>query len=139
MASCSDALPSCTCVWCHRALRTPHAVLPAACRQPWSVHVNKAQCAKDMQRLQALLGVLNIPLLTVPWLEAKDVAALLSQAGVRQGWHVHIATNDEDLMQLVTETSSSAASAGGSAGAPAAHVTMLRQERSGKQVPVRHP
>ncbi|KAG2436698.1 hypothetical protein HXX76_006226 [Chlamydomonas incerta] len=57
----------------------------------------------DFRNLQRLLGLMAIPPLSRPWLEADDLAGLLVRQAVSEGLGVRILTGDRDLFQLVDD------------------------------------
>ncbi|KAG2441383.1 hypothetical protein HYH02_009973 [Chlamydomonas schloesseri] len=57
----------------------------------------------DFRNLQRLLGLMAIPPLSRPWLEADDLAGLLVHQAVSEGLGVRVLTGDRDLFQLVDD------------------------------------
>ncbi|EFJ47924.1 hypothetical protein VOLCADRAFT_117717, partial [Volvox carteri f. nagariensis] len=57
----------------------------------------------DLSNLQRLLGLMSVPPLLRPWLEADDLAGLLVEQAVQHGMAVRILSGDRDLMQLLRE------------------------------------
>ncbi|MFN5515799.1 MAG: DNA polymerase I [Cyanobacteriota bacterium] len=57
----------------------------------------------DLDYLQQLLGVLNLPLLTCPGYEADDILGALAERGADAGYGVKILSGDRDLFQLVDD------------------------------------
>ncbi|MEM7131119.1 MAG: DNA polymerase I [Chloroflexota bacterium] len=67
----------------------------------------------QMGRIEQLLDVLNIPIVTYPNFEADDVLGTLSRKADELGSEVLILTGDRDLFQLVTERVSILYTSGG--------------------------
>jgi DNA polymerase-1 len=57
----------------------------------------------QLERIQQLLGALNIPIVTYPNYEADDVLGTLARQAAAQETDVLILTGDRDMFQLVTE------------------------------------
>ena len=55
----------------------------------------------DVENLQDILGVLNIPVITAPGYEADDILGTLSQQASAAGFGVKILSGDQDLFQLI--------------------------------------
>ncbi|MFT5223619.1 MAG: DNA polymerase-1, partial [Glaciecola sp.] len=53
--------------------------------------------------IRDVLGVLGIPIVEVPAVEADDVIATIATRAVEAGWHAYIVTGDRDAMQLADE------------------------------------
>ncbi len=50
--------------------------------------------------IKQVCDVLQLPVLTVPGVEADDVLATIAERAVEAGWHVFVVTGDRDAMQL---------------------------------------
>lgn len=61
------------------------------------------ELAAQIDPLHELIGLMGIPILVEPGVEADDVIASLVKQGNTDGWHCLISSGDKDLAQLVTE------------------------------------
>ena len=55
----------------------------------------------QFDRIRQLVAAFNIPMLTMPNMEADDVLGTISRQAVDMGLDVHIATGDRDILQLL--------------------------------------
>ena len=61
-----------------------------------------AALEQQMDRLQEVVALLGFPKMTFEGEEADDLIASYACQAMKQGWEVILATNDKDLMQLVS-------------------------------------
>ncbi|KAG2497668.1 hypothetical protein HYH03_004407 [Edaphochlamys debaryana] len=92
------------------ALRLPGteaegAVPTAAVRVPYKAGrlAKPEDWYPDFLNLQRLLGLMGVTPLSRPWLEADDLAGMLTRLAVSQGTPVRLLSGDRDLMQLVSD------------------------------------
>ena len=55
----------------------------------------------QFERIFELVAAFNIPMLTMPDMEADDILGAISRQAVERGLDVHIATGDRDILQLL--------------------------------------